>query len=258
MSLTVTKIPYLTRVFGAARGCSMNCTYCSTARWSHRLKCPYCRARHIHFHPERLGDPAAAKKPQVIGVSFYDELFDPERPSTEIPMTLDACDRAPQHQYVFLTKRPLVASCLFPSFREHANWWLGMTVTGNAGDDYERLAYLVSAYEAGCRVWLSLEPWRGPEPVSLRHVIEFCSFVAIGCESGLPADEDHGVYDDGWRRGVADLVKWCLVHHVPVFVKQVFVDGKCNRDPAQWPINLQYHQVPDFWRAILNREERKP
>lgn len=244
MPLTVTEIPYLTRVFGAARGCSMDCPYCSTARWSHRLPCPKCRTREVHFHPERLGDPAAARKPQVIGVSFYDELFDPERTELDVLRTLAACDSAPRHQYVFLTKRPEVAERFLDHFRRRANWWLGVTVTGSSGPDVGRLDYLIDWAGRGVRTWLSLEPWFGPMPPTLAEAIWKSGFVALGCESGRAADPG---WDRGWHDQALDIVMECRSAEVPPFVKQVWAGGRCSRDPAEWPEDLRVRELPPRW-----------
>jgi protein gp37 len=249
MSLTKTAIPYLTRVFGAARGCSMGCPYCSTARWSHRLACPDCRARKVHFHEERLGDPAEAKKPQIVGVSFYDELFDPERPVADVCKVFGACEGSPQHQYVFLTKQAAWPSGMtIEMFSANANWWLGVSVTGNMDVDHERLARMEAWTALGVRTWLSLEPWFGPEPLLLRQTIKGVGFVAIGCESGRTVD---AAYDESWQRSAAAIVAACRDAGVPVFVKQAWVGGRCSRDQGEWPLDLRVREVPADWRNIL-------
>jgi len=253
MALTKTAIPYLTRVFGAARGCSMGCPYCSTARWSHRLACPKCRACEVHFHEERLGDPASAKKPQVIGVSFYDELWDPLRPDLDILRVLAACDAAPQHRYVFLTKRPeRVDERIAELFGRHKNWWLGVTVTGGETSDREARACSILAYvwtRKGIRTWLSLEPWwGGREPATLNEAIAASEFTVIGSQSGGSPVEP-GV-QEALMSLFWDVFSRCRHYLRPVYVKQVWVNGRCSRDPGQWPEGLRVWQLPEEWAAI--------
>ena len=265
--LTTTAIPYLTRTFGAARGCSMGCSYCSTARWSHRLRCPKCRSREVHFHPERLGDPARAKRPQVVGVSFYDELFDPDRSPSDIDRVLAACEAAPWHQYVFLTKRPEIAVnwCLGDAvfgtlpgrcLNGHDNWWVGVTAEGQKSLDARAPTLLGHGIR---HLWLSAEPLLGPlNPVaylkSAQHVARrTCrwtggyEFVAAGCLSGFPFVTD-AVNERECLRG---LVKRCREYEVAVFVKQVPIAGRCSRDPAEWPEDLQVQELPPAWQAIV-------
>ena len=255
MALTKTEIPYLTRVFGAARGCSMGCAYCSTARWSHRLACPKCRTREVHFHEERLGDPAAARKPQVIGVSFYDELWDPLRPKTDVYRVLKACLDAPQHEYVFLTKRPeRVTEGMVNLFAARENWWLGVTVDGPDADNVCRLERLRPAMAAGVRTWVSMEPWCMAKAGSLvlEALARVACFVAVGCRSGMDTDPK---YDECWHAGVAEIVSWCARGGIPIYIKQAWVNGRCSRDPAEWPEGLRVQELPEAWERIVRSGE---
>jgi len=255
MSLTKTAIPYLTRVFGAARGCSMGCSYCSTARWSHRLACPKCRTREVHFHDERLRDPAAAKRPQVIGVSFYDELWDPLRPELDVMRVLASCAAAPQHQYVFLTKRPeRIDAETIATFAARKNWWMGVTVTESDRDGRDRLDRLRPAMVAGVKTWVSLEPWcmANAGSLLLEAIARVAWFVALGCTSGCEVDPR---YDVPWANGVAEIITWCRRGDIPVYVKQVWVEGRCSRNPAEWPEELRVQELPEEWAKIMRNEK---
>ena len=257
--LTTTAIPYLTRTFGAARGCSMKCPYCSTRRWAHRLKCAKCRSGEVHFHPERLGDPAKARKPQVIGVSFYDELFDPQRPDGQVHQVLDACAAAPQHQYVFLTKRPEMAALWcsanqeaeqeLPHLDDHDNWWVGVTAETQGALDARALVLLGLGIK---HLWLSIEPILGPvKPMAYLGLGRY-EFVAAGCLSGgfaSDANEKEQCLD---LRHLAQISQ-SRVWNLPLFVKQVPVAGRCSRDSAEWPEELRVQQLPKAWERIIRR-----
>ena len=60
-------------------------------------------------------------------------------------------------------------------------------------------------------------------------------WVICGCESGpgcRPMKLEWAI----------DLVRQC---NVPVFVKQVEIDGKVSHDPAEWPEELRMREYPD-------------
>jgi len=219
----------------------------------------FSEAGEVHFHPERLGDPAAAKRPQVIGVSFYDELWDPLRSERDVVRALAACDAAPQHQYVFLTKRPeQVDANMVAAFAAHRNWWLGASVTGNTGADASRCDYAKGWKRSGVRIWLSLEPWLDYlGPTGLHRTIDGADLVVIGCESGR---ENEPSFDEKWQGSAQEIVDYCRGAEnylgrkrstVPVFVKQVWVKGRCSRDPAEWPADLRVQQLPEEWQRIM-------
>lgn len=264
MSLTVTAIPYLTRTFGAARGCSMGCSYCSTARWSHRLACPQCRRREVHFHAERLDDLFRAKQPQVVGHSFYDELFDPTRPEMDVARVLAACEQTPWHQHVFLTKRPeQVARWCGLRGMGHDNWWVGVTA-----ETQELLeARAPALLGLGMRhLWLSIEPMLGPvDPTAWLgrrddgrgSRLDGYEFVVVGSQSGDPGLAVEK--EIGWLEACHQLVLACRGSNVPVFVKQIPVGkqrpagGRCSRNPAEWPEHLRVQELPPAWAEIVNR-----
>ena len=63
-------------------------------------------------------------------------------------------------------------------------------------------------------------------------------WVIIGCESGpsrRPMDLEWAV----------DLVDQCQKNKVPVFVKQLSIDGQVSHDPAEWPEELRVREYPN-------------
>lgn len=58
------------------------------------------------FHKYRLNEPQEWKKPRTIFVCSMSDLFGEWVPDEWIKAVFDACDRAPQHRYLFLTKNP--------------------------------------------------------------------------------------------------------------------------------------------------------
>ena len=76
------------------------------------------------LHRYRLPYPQTVKVPSNIGVCMMGDLFDKSVPGTVINEVMDACEAAPQHNYLFLTCSPNQAA-LMMSRRQHDNWWLG-------------------------------------------------------------------------------------------------------------------------------------
>lgn len=88
--------------------------------------------------------------------------------------------------------------------------------------------------------WLSVEPLLGPVDLGLRYIApEDMPFkwVVVGCESG----SDRRKCDIIW---VESIVNECLSAGVPVFVKQLDIGGRCERDITKFPAHLRIRQVP--------------
>lgn len=84
------------------------------------------------FHRYRLGEPQSWKKPRNIFVCSMADLFGEWVPDAWIREVFEACEAAPQHRYLFLTKNParymeLDANGVIT--KEHSNFWFGSTAT---------------------------------------------------------------------------------------------------------------------------------
>lgn len=105
------------------------------------LEKPYTRGGRVQpypiaflptFHRYRLAEPERATNGRDIFVCSMADLFGKWVPVSWILEVLDAAERAPQHRYLFLTKRPeaykeLDHLALLP---RRENFWYGTTVTG--------------------------------------------------------------------------------------------------------------------------------
>jgi protein gp37 len=146
------------------------------------------------FHPGRLADPLRAKKPQVIGASYFGDLFDPGISSEQIAAVFGVMAASPQHTFIVLTKQaermarwsewaeinrcgtsPADSAarwCLSladamtdrPFKADRPSWplsnvWLGVSVTCQADAD-ERVPHLLRTPAA--HRWVSVEPMVGP------------------------------------------------------------------------------------------------
>lgn len=82
------------------------------------------------FHRYKLDEPQRWKKPRTIFVCSMADLFGDWVPDTWIQEVFMACEAAPQHRYLFLTKNParlckMASEGILP---RHDNWWFGSTL----------------------------------------------------------------------------------------------------------------------------------
>lgn len=105
------------------------------------------------FHRYKLDEPQKWKKPRTIFVCSMADLFGDWVPDEWIRAVFEACEAAPQHRYIFLTKNParlckMASACRLeqwnkkhdrphPQTKEfagtmplpmHDNWWFGSTL----------------------------------------------------------------------------------------------------------------------------------
>lgn len=212
MSLSKSGIPYLD--FGwnpCGYGCS-NIAHCPTC-WAKAMtvrkfgpECPDCRSFKVHFHPERLGNPARRKKPAVIGVQFTGDLFDKARPAQQTYDVLNEAFTADWHTYVFLTQQPqeahlrLCTWLLDGPMPDDAgmlpdNWFIGTTIK----DDAQARSASAAFTSIPGHLWLSLEPLCGVP--DLGPYLPSLSGIVIGSDNqpSVPIDV-------GWFHRVLDQV----------------------------------------------------
>lgn len=109
--------------------------YCFTAqpwkrtRTGKSAKSPYPCGFAPTFHTYRLGEPARWTKPRTIFVCSMADLFGDWVPDEWIKQVFEACEAAPQHRFLFLTKHPgrychLERAGIMP---KGDNFWFGAT-----------------------------------------------------------------------------------------------------------------------------------
>ena len=131
---------------GALIPCDGECKFCSEldglefvgqkTRWNHSKE-PYPYGFIPTFHPHRLDEPKHWKKPRNIFVCSMADLMGEWVPEYWKQDIIKACEEAPQHRYLFLTKNPY-GYMVWPTkdrpveyqFREQDNFWLGCSLTG--------------------------------------------------------------------------------------------------------------------------------
>lgn len=130
------------------------------------------------FHAYRLDEPQQKKTPQTIFVCSMADLFGKWVPGEWIKEVFEACKRAPQHRYLFLTKNPARYYRLAQAGKlpELDNFWYGSS-TPTAYDD----AFMSDEHNT----FISVEPiighfeWK-PDGVSRA----FADWVVLGAMTG--------------------------------------------------------------------------
>ncbi len=102
---------------------------------------PYCFDP--TFHKYRLDEPQKWKKPKTIFVCSMADLFGEWVPDKWIEEVFDACDKAPWHRYIFLTKNPKRYFALINDgiLKKHDNWWLGSTIDNRDAGRFQAWGY---------------------------------------------------------------------------------------------------------------------
>lgn len=205
-------------------------------------------------HEDRLNQPATLKKPRMIFVNSMSDLFHESVPFEFIEKCVNIMATNPQHTYQILTKRPerLLQYCKWQSdkikqsgygdgFEFPDFMWIGVSVENQKTAD-ERIPLLLQT-PAKIR-WLSVEPLL--EPINLdapqmfldlirdRNII---SWIVIGCESG-PNKRECKIE---WVHSIAHQGEYAVI---PVFVKQVNINGRVVKDITLFPEHLRIREYP--------------
>ena len=133
------------------------------------------------FHKYRLHEPQGWKEPRKIFVCSMADLFGEWVPDEWIDEVFKACEEAPQHTYLFLTKNPSRYCQLDDADKlpHKENWWFGSTWTKPFD----------CVWDGGCGTtkdsfnsFLSVEPLL--ETMEPQRGIGCFDWVIIGAESG--------------------------------------------------------------------------
>jgi protein gp37 len=153
------------------------------------------------FHRYRLDEPQHIKKPQNIFVCSMADLFGEWVPDEWIEAVFDACERAPWHKYLFLTKNPKRYEKYINRYMPN-NMWFGWTQTKPCGLEFKT--------HHAWQTFLSLEPIQAEFPCPNPQF----DWLIIGAETGnrkgkiIPK-----------REWIENIVRECRLRGVPVFMK---------------------------------------
>lgn len=246
-----TKIQWTDESWNPVVGCtkvSEGCKYC----WGESIAKRFWGDRKftdVRCHPERLDQPLHWRKPRRIFVVSMGDLFHEAVPFEFIDEVFEAMFTAPQHIYQILTKRPKQMAEYFSAIQD--GWidfgenrsspppfvWLGASVENQKAAD-ERIPILLQI-PAAVR-FVSFEPLLESIYMPIDGVLRAdmsIDWAIIGCESG-PKRRPCKLKD------VRNLVNQCQTASVPVFVKQLSINGKVSHDMSEWPEDLRIREYP--------------
>lgn len=164
------------------------------------------------FHRYRLND-YVGKKGRNIFVCSMADLFGSWVPDEWIKDVFAACEKEPQHNYLFLTKNPgrYVELHNKGILLSKKNMWYGSTVTAPdtvaffGGEDYQTF-------------W-SIEPILEPFGESHRIVDRMPDWIIVGAETGRR--KGRVVPERKWIEDIADE---CKRNGIPLFMKSSLAD----------------------------------
>jgi len=226
-----TKIDWCDSTWNPVTGCLHKCEYCYARGISNRFggtdsevfdeecrqsarhelpeplmlrgkKAPYPYGFAPTLHRYRM-DNYQAKKGRNIFVCSMADLFGDWVPDEWIQEVFKACEAAPQHSYMFLTKNPwrYADLCRKGMLPTGGNMWYGYSHTGQ---NTETPGWWNDKYN----VFISGEPLLGDAVPTL------AKWVIIGAETG---NRKNKVVPE--RNWIEDIVSDCQSKHIPVFLK---------------------------------------
>jgi protein gp37 len=182
------------------------------------------------LYGKALNKPSRWRKPRTIAVSWLGDMWRREVPFEWIEAVITEATCAPQHQYLFLTKRSAdMEARLWTHLNRRGpdNWLFGASVCNQAEAD-EKIPHLL---RVPGRRWLSVEPLLSevdiepflyeskgrlidtPDGQRSRVWKQMIHWVVVGAETGPGARP----CDPAW---VQNIVDQCQSAGVPVWVKQ--------------------------------------
>ena len=255
-----TKIGWCDSTWNPVSGCRHNCEYCYARNIAERFKpfdlphmtkdgvlnginylshpiiteckdgkeriCAYPYGFEPTFHRYRL-DEYQNKTGRNIFVCSMADLFGRWIPDSWLDEIFAACEKAPQHNYLFLTKNP-------ERYIKHGvpiakNMWYGTSITNSL--EIGKFNYL----PAFCNTFLSIEPILedlSPEiwNIAFRQV----DWFIIGAETGRRKDK---VVPE--RKWIEDIVNECRKNGKPVFMKSSLAPIWGEPLIQEFPVELQ-------------------
>lgn len=152
-------------------------------------------------------------------LSYFDPHGDGKRP---FDATYLFCTKRVNNMLITLRDCPEVPNAYFGFTAENQEW-------------FNRRIYHAKEIPFRHKLWLSAEPLLGP--IDMGDMVEVFKWVAVGCESG----SNRRPCKLEW---IESIVEQCRAANVPVFVKQLDIGGKCERDISKLPEHLRIRQVP--------------
>lgn len=237
-----TKIDWCDSTWNPVSGCFHTCEYCyargiatrfggKAIGVNHVLNEPFIKNGKVQpypfgfvptLHRYRM-EEYVNKKGRNIFVCSMADLFGEWVPNEWIEEVFKACEKAPQHNYLFLTKNPKRYEKLLDKYMP-SNMWFGWSQTGPMGSET-----LFTTHHS-VKTFVSIEPLLKPFD---SFCIKGVEWVIIGAETGNRKDK---VVPE--RKWIEDIVNECKKNEIPVFMKsslaEIWKDPLIQEFPNQF------------------------
>ena len=254
---TKTKIDWCDATWNPVTGCLHGCEYCYARRIAERFGSnlmpiftnypvldkpvrsvgfdgekiqPYPFDFTPTFHRYKLDTPHHWKKPRNIFVCSMADLFGEWVPDEWIREIVEACDAAPQHRYMFLTKDPKrYAELRAKDIQPPANSWIGTSATTDTEAKEQTLA-LSECWNVNANWFVSVEPLLEPMSSEALEDLSAMHWVIVGAETG---NSKNKVIPE--RKWVDEIVDACAKVGTPLFMKDSLRDLMGNDFQQEFP-----------------------
>ena len=163
---------------------------------------------------DKLAEPQHWKTPRTIFVCSMGDMFGNWVPDEWITEVFRACDAAPRHRYMFLTKNPKrYAELRAKGIQPPANSWIGTSVTTDA-EAKEQTFALSECWNVNANWFVSVEPLLEPMSSEALEDLGAMHWVIIGAETG---NSKNKVIPE--RKWVDEIVDACAKVGTPLFMK---------------------------------------
>lgn len=216
--------------------CSPACEHCYAAAWAKRFG--------QSFEPHKSSKRTPPRKGTIFCGNVTD-LFGDWRTTEDmgndiIRATIRGWDA--DATYLWLTKR-VGNMCNALEWTNNTvrepwfhNQYFGITAENQ--EWYEkRMSIVNTCFPKWANLWISAEPLLGPIDFRWDDVVNKPKVVITGCESG----PNRRPCKIEW---VESIVEQCMGANVPVFIKQLDLNGRCETDINRFPAHLRIRQVP--------------
>lgn len=180
------------------------------------------------MHRYRLVMPSQKKKPANIFVCSMGDLFGEWVPDSWIEKVFRACDAAPWHTYMFLTKNPRRYMELVEQgiIRTGDNFWYGSTATTPETEFF---------WHDQLNTFVSIEPIHAlfPDAKEPDSGIQKVKWVIVGAETGNQRGKV--IPERSW---IEDILKACRGTKTPIFMKNNLASVWGEDIIQEFPVNM--------------------
>jgi protein gp37 len=235
-NLTNDSIKWSKYSWNPVTGCNTGCGYCYARDMTVRFPDMYPNGFNPTFVSDKLDCPINTKLPETtdatmrtVFVCSMSDLFGDWVPQEWIDQVFTSCNKAPDWQYIFLTKNPKrLVSQNFP-----LNSWIGATVdcqerVKSTSDAFEEIKMIGKDFST-IKTFVSVEPMN--EPIQFNGGLAFVDWIIIG---GRSASSKMPAFQPKWE--------WVERLHNEARESNCSVFWKPNLTvrPNEYPVNVNY------------------